>query len=106
MSKNKFIILILVAYLLAACTPSQQAIHTAPASSPEEDAWTACTLFVEKQYGISYLDAERYDPNKVAIVSNGDYYVEAFFAKYSTTYRCLLKHSGDQWIADFVGPME
>jgi hypothetical protein len=102
-----YIILVIIGVcilLLVVTKFSSGKSQPSPTFSPQEDAWTACITFVEKKYGISFLEAEKFNQNKIVIVENGDYYVEAFFAKYSTTYRCLIKHSGDKWIADFVGP--
>jgi hypothetical protein len=67
-------------------------------STPEQSAWTACTLFVEKQVGISYLDAQKFNPAGVEDLGDGKYQVEVFFAKQDQTYSCeLLKQTDGNW---------
>lgn len=74
-------------------------------SNPTQSAWTACTLFVEKQYGISYLQAEKYHSSGVKSTGNNQYVVTVNYAKYSSTYECRVFNtaSGD-WSLLAIGP--
>lgn len=62
------------------------------ASSPEEGAWTMCTLFVEREMGISYLDAQRYNASGVVVLGGGQYQVTVYYAKLDKTYQCSITH--------------
>ena len=69
-----------------------------PTSTPQESAWTACTLFIEKQLGISYLDAQDYNPSGVTMLSDGQYKVTVYYAKLSDTYQCtILRRTDGNW---------
>lgn len=68
------------------------------ASSPEQNAWTACTLFVEKQMNISSFDAQRYSPSQVTTQGQNFYTVEVHYASQNATYRCgLQRHDNGNW---------
>jgi len=65
-----------------------------PTTTPREGAWTSCTLFIQKQLGISYLDAQRYNATGVTDLGDGKYQVDVYYAKVNTFYRCgILRHS-------------
>lgn len=66
--------------------------------SPEESAWTACELFVQKQLGIDILEAQRYTPSGVKIVQENFYQVEIYYANQNSFYRCgLQRHNNGDW---------
>jgi tetratricopeptide (TPR) repeat protein len=69
-----------------------------PTRTPEESAWYACTLFIEQQLKVSVIDAQRYNPDGVIRLDNGQYRVDVNYAKSSVTYTCLIvDHSGGRW---------
>jgi hypothetical protein len=60
-------------------------------SSVEENAWTACTLFVEKQYGLSFLDAEDYRESGVLHLSGEQFLVRVWYADQGNQYECMVE---------------
>lgn len=69
-----------------------------PTRSPQENAWLACILFVEKQEKVAAFDAQRFTPEGVILLDNGQYRVDVSYAKLDITYTCvLLDLSGGQW---------
>lgn len=87
--------IIFIALVSLACAGSSTPVPTA---TVQESAWTACTLFVEQQVGISYLDAQEYNPAGVTDLGSDRYQVEVFFAEQNQTYRCeLLRRSDGNW---------
>lgn len=74
------------AILLTSCAPQKS---NAP-PSPSELAWTACTSFVEKRYGLPWQDGQRYAPNGVK-VSGNLYQVDIYYASHDKTFRCLME---------------
>ncbi len=74
-----------------------EAIPT-PTRTPEENAWYACTLFIENQLKTSAFDAESYNSNGVLLLENGQYRVDVSYAKLAITYTCiLLDHTDGKW---------
>jgi hypothetical protein len=73
-----------------ACGQSSQ---TSPTATPNESAWYACTLFVEKELKIPSRDAQNYNPGGVTALGNDQYKVEVYYAKYSDTYQCTVLHN-------------
>ena len=70
----------------------------APTRTPEENAWYACTLFIENQLKVSVLDAQGFTASGIILLDNGQYRVDIRYAKLATTYTCiLLDHSGGNW---------
>lgn len=62
-----------------------------PTVSTEVSAWYVCLGFIEKQLGLSPLDAQEY--NAAAVVNlprTGQYNVDVYYAKYTTTYECVV----------------
>jgi hypothetical protein len=69
-----------------------------PTRTPEENAWYACTLFIEKQLKVSVIDAQRYNSGGVILLDNGQYRVDVDYAKLTTTYTCVvLDRTGGSW---------
>ena len=69
-----------------------------PTRTPEENAWYACTVFIENQLKVSILDAQRYEASGVILLDNAQYRVDVTYAKLATTYTCILAdHSGGNW---------
>lgn len=88
--------LLFLVVILSAC--SSTTIPATPTSTPQESAWTACTLFVERQLGIPFTDAQEYNPAGVTDLGGGGYQVEVFYAGTGDTYRCeLLKRTDGDW---------
>lgn len=83
-------------FLLSQCSAhgGGNALPTATAS-PQENAWYACTLFVEKQLSISSSDAQRYNPSGVTLLTGNQYQVEVYYAKYTSFYQCVISHRPD-----------
>ena len=71
-------------------------------STPQESAWYACTMFIQKQLGLSLTDAQRYTPSGATSLGANQYRVQVYYAKTGDTYRCeLLRHSnGDMELLD------
>lgn len=69
-----------------------------PTRSPEENAWYACTVFIEKQLKVSMIDAQSYNLSGVTLLDNGQYRVDIAYAKLATTYTCIvLDRTGGNW---------
>ena len=84
----------LLAILSSACSPSTPE----PTSTPDRSAWYACTIFVQQQREISFLDAEDYNPNGVTPLGNDRYRVEVFYLGRGKFFRCeLLRRSDGNW---------
>lgn len=67
-----------------------------PTRAPEENAWYACVLFIEREYKLSTFDAQRYNPD--GVIKTGDnFLVDVYYATNDVTYSCYLTHetSGD-----------
>lgn len=97
LSRNFNILLFLFVLLIVSlsCGGSPNSSPTRPTSTTEENAWTACTLLIEKQLKISFLDAQDYNPSGVTPLDNDHYLVAVYYAKYSDTYQCFLLHDSD-----------
>lgn len=85
------IILGLVFYALSQL-PEKTTSYTA---SSRENAWAACTMFVEKQLGVSASEAEKYYPLGVTLLGEDSYQVDVHYAKLNTFFRCELKNTPD-----------
>ena len=79
-------------------------VQPTPTRTPQESAWYACTLFVQKQMKVAVIDAQRYNANGVMFLDNGDYRVDVSYAKLNTTYTCiLLDRAGGNWELKSLG---
>lgn len=103
-------ILLIVPFVVSACAPAAPAAIPTPTAAPEESAWYACTLFIERQLDVSTSDAQRYNPNGVILndtLKGGtpvdfttytgprQYEVNVYYAKYGSTYHCILIYDPD-----------
>jgi len=69
-----------------------------PTRTTEENAWYACTLFIENQLKVSRIDSQNYNSEGVILLDNGQYRVDVNYAKLTTTYTCiLLDRTGGSW---------
>jgi hypothetical protein len=69
-----------------------------PTRTTEENAWYACTLFIENQLKVSRIDSQNYNSEGVILLDNGQYRVDVDYAKLMTTYTCiLLDRTGGSW---------
>lgn len=65
-------------------------------SNPSEQSWYACTAFIERQVGLSILDAQRYNPGGVVSLGGNQYKVTVFYAEPGSFYECtVLRHPDD-----------
>ena len=97
--KKLGLILVVLAMVLtmAACGGSSSGSRPVSSpSSPKENAWYACTLFIKRQYSISGLQAERYRPDKV-VKSGGLYAVDVFYPDRDQAFGCILTKTADGW---------
>lgn len=93
-----------VIYSLLINVGKELIVQPTPTRTPQESAWYACTLFVQKQMKVAVIDAQRYNPNGVMFLDNGDYRVDVSYAKLNTTYTCiLLDHAGGNWELKSLG---
>jgi hypothetical protein len=71
-------------------------------TSPAESAWTACTMFVNQQVGLSTSDAQEYNPGGVTLLAGNQYQVVVYYAKYTSFYQCSIDHlaNGNWQLAD------
>ena len=60
-------------------------------ASPSQNAWTACTMFIARQIGISANGAQAYDPSIVRLLSDGSYQVDLAYEKNNIAYTCTTK---------------
>jgi hypothetical protein len=98
MNRKNLAIPFLVFVLFMASLACGGTSKSSPTSTAEESAWTACTLFIEKQLDISFLDAQDYSPSGVTALGDGQYEVKVYYAKYSDTYKCtILRRSNGDW---------
>ena len=65
--------------------------------SPQESAWTACTMFINRELGISHLDADNYDPGGVTDLGGGLYKITIYYAAISSIYHCEILHINENW---------
>ncbi|MCC6690206.1 MAG: hypothetical protein IT235_01610 [Bacteroidia bacterium] len=80
--------------LWAVAQIGSKASPATPTSTPQRSAWVACTLFIEKQLGVSTSKAQRYTPSGVTTTAPDQYIVEVYYAELGDIYRCeLLRHS-------------
>ena len=86
---RKLLLLALFVSMLLACGGTSKADPTA---TPQENAWYACTLFIQQQLGLSMGDAQRYNPSGVTTLEAEHYKIEVYYAKQGNTYRCELIH--------------
>jgi hypothetical protein len=85
------IVLAATALFALACGSSTPAAPE-PTSTPQSKAWYACTLSVDKQLGLSYLnDAERFNPAGVTTLDTNLYRVRVRYADQGSTYQCVLE---------------
>ncbi|MBI5945365.1 MAG: zinc ribbon domain-containing protein [Chloroflexi bacterium] len=85
-------------YGLALVAKSRIDAIPTPTRSPHENAWHACILFVEKQEKVAAFDAQRFTPDGVILLDNGQYRVDVSYAKLAITYTCVLSdHSDGKW---------
>lgn len=71
---------------------------TTPTLTPSEGAWSSCTMFIEKQLGLSIMDAQRYNPGGVTISTENVFIVNVYYAKNTTNYRCDIQRlSNGDW---------
>jgi hypothetical protein len=92
--KTVLLALVALTVLVMACGGGSSEL--AATSSPESRAWTACTMFVHSQLGISTSEAQRYTASQVS--RSGDTFtVDVYYANVGTQYRCqILQHdNGD-----------
>ena len=69
-----------------------------PTKTTEENAWYACTLFIEKQLKVSIIDSQKFNSNGVVLLDNGQYRVDVEYAKLMTIYTCtVLDRTGGSW---------
>jgi hypothetical protein len=62
-------------------------------SSLSEQSWYACTTFIQRQVGLSVLDAQRYNSGGVVSLGGNQYKVTVFYAQPGSFYECtLLRH--------------
>ena len=94
-SRAFYIIAIIVIGLLIYAASQLPEKTTSYTASPRENAWAACTMFVEKQQGVSASEAEKYYPLGVTLLGEDRYQVDVHYAKLNTFYRCELKNTPD-----------
>lgn len=99
--KNYFafivVFLILAITLYCASTMSAARSSPSPTSTPQQSAWTACSVFIDKQLGIDFMEAQRYTSSGVTELKTGQYQVEIYYAKYGSTYQCIIQHTSSGW---------
>jgi hypothetical protein len=61
-----------------------------PTPAPEKEAWSACTTFIEQQLGLSFLDAQQYNPGGITSLGNNQYSVDVYYAKEKSMYECVI----------------
>jgi hypothetical protein len=72
-------------------------------STIEEDAWTACTVGIDKQLGLSYMDAQDFTLSGVTSLGSNQYRVDVYYAKYSTYYQCTVEKVSNGWAIQEIG---
>jgi hypothetical protein len=100
-NKKIFIILgviavvIIIIVIIASNNSNGSGGGTKTTSSNEESAWTSCTLFIQRQLGISYLDSQQYSPSLVTSQGNNQYVTDVYYAKLKSMYECVIYHQPD-----------
>lgn len=84
------IIVLVLAFFAISLMPGRTKTYTL---SPRQNAWNACTKFVEKERGISASDAQEYTPAKVLLINQTTYQVDVQYAKKNNTYRCTVENT-------------
>ena len=72
-------------FILTACAPG-----AAPESTPTpaENAWNACTSFIQKELTLPIEDAQKYIPAGVTYLAENQYAVVVYYPKQGGTYQC------------------
>ena len=93
--------------LFAVSVVSRLAVLPTPiqAVTIQERAWYACTAHIAEQRKFSFLDAQRYNPGGVTIVSSDTYQVKISYSKHGSTVICKIQHtpSGIWRLLDLTG---
>lgn len=84
-------------YLVSKVNPYKTPTPYVSSISPSESAWTACTLFVQKQLRIDPSTAQRYYPGGV-VQKGSTFTVTVFYATIPAAYVCNINHlSSGNW---------
>jgi hypothetical protein len=91
------ILIILVIWIWGKLDPGTD-LNPKTTFTPAEDAWTTCTMFIERQLGLSIMDAQEYNPSGVTVPADNEFIVNVYYAKNNATYQCdILKQSDGNW---------
>lgn len=79
-------------------TGAKLVVQPTPTRTPLENAWYACTVFVEDKAQAARLDAQRYNEAQVILLDNGQYRVDVGYARAGLIYTCILAdHADGNW---------
>lgn len=85
-------------YSLVLKTGREIVAQPTPTRTPSENAWYACTVFVENKAQVARLDAQRYNEAQVILLDNGQYRVDVGYARAGLIYTCILAdHADGNW---------
>lgn len=85
-------------YSLVLKTGRDLVAQPTPTRTPSENAWYACTLFIEDKAQAARIDAQRYAEVQVVMLDNGRYRVDIGYAKAGLIYTCILAdHADGNW---------
>lgn len=87
----------LFVFLLAQCSGKGGSSQTSPTATIEENAWFACTTGIEKQLGVSYLDAQHFTSSGVTSLGSNQYKVVVYYAKDTVFYQCTVQKVSQGW---------
>ncbi len=87
------LVLGIVVYAASLASSSIAPRRSIRAVTLQEHAWYACTAFMAEQLKLSVLEAQRYNPGRVAIVSSDTYQAKISYAKQGSTYLCEILHT-------------
>ena len=82
--------MLILAFMCSSCSGSSSS--PTATSSPRENAWTACTLYIERQYDLSFLKAENFRASKVQVGEENPslYGMEIFDPDGAQTFNCVV----------------
>jgi len=97
-------VMLVLALVCSSCSGSSSTPSST--STPKEGAWYSCTLFIERQYDISYLKAENYRASKVQVGDENPalYGIEIFYPEGNQTFNCIVQKVEDGYHLVYLEP--
>ena len=98
------LVMVILAFMCSSCSGSSSTPSST--STPKEGAWYSCTLYIERQYNISFLKAEKFRASKVQVGEENPslYGMEIFYPDRAQTFNCVVLKVEDGYQPLFLEP--